>query len=423
MVAEVALRASTVAEVAPGVLRDLRPFLAVARSGSIAEAARELERSSATVSRAISEMERILGVPLFERTSRGLVPTAAGTATLARGKRIETELRHAAQQVAVARSQADGVHVEPAPDWWYDARRLRLAIALTELRRVSLAADALGLTQAGASMALRRLEEGVGLELFERTAGGLLPTYAAVQVAAHGSRVEAELRHLVSDLASLGDCSGGSVVVGALPLGRTTVLPSAIAEVVAAHAGIRVTTVESHFEHLLDGLRSGSIDVLLSAARDADGLDGCVAEPLFEDRLALIAGAGHRLAGRESVRTDELLAERWVLPRATSSSRRLFEEALRAVGLVPPVPLVESADLAVVRHLVVADGAVAVVSARQFEVELGRGDLVELRTELPPMTRSVRLLRRAGTVTSPALDALLVALRRSAAATTTRSRA
>lgn len=56
----------------------LRYFLEVARSGSISEASTRLNVASSAISRQISSLEKMLGTPLFERRSRGMVVSAAG---------------------------------------------------------------------------------------------------------------------------------------------------------------------------------------------------------------------------------------------------------------------------------------------------------------------------------------------------------
>jgi len=58
----------------------LRTFIAVVDAGSILGAAKRLGSYQPTVSRQVAELESQLGVPLFERTGRGLVPTVAGLA-------------------------------------------------------------------------------------------------------------------------------------------------------------------------------------------------------------------------------------------------------------------------------------------------------------------------------------------------------
>jgi DNA-binding transcriptional LysR family regulator len=56
-------------------LRDLHIFLTVSQRGSMAQAAAQLGVSQPAVSGVIADLERTLGVPLFERSSRGVKPT------------------------------------------------------------------------------------------------------------------------------------------------------------------------------------------------------------------------------------------------------------------------------------------------------------------------------------------------------------
>ena len=65
-------------------LRDLHVLLAVAQSGSMAKAARELLISQPAVSQAIADLEQTLGVRLLDRNPRGIEPTAYGRALLDR---------------------------------------------------------------------------------------------------------------------------------------------------------------------------------------------------------------------------------------------------------------------------------------------------------------------------------------------------
>jgi len=74
-------------------LRDLHIVLAVAEWRSMAKAARHLSVSHPVVSRAIGELERELGVRLFDRTPQGVEPTVHGRTVLHRGLAVFDELR------------------------------------------------------------------------------------------------------------------------------------------------------------------------------------------------------------------------------------------------------------------------------------------------------------------------------------------
>jgi DNA-binding transcriptional LysR family regulator len=80
-------------------LRDLHIVLAVAEAGSMTRAAEELAVSYPVVSKTISELERTLGVRLFDRSISGVEPTHYGRALLKSGVAVFDEMRKGLQQI------------------------------------------------------------------------------------------------------------------------------------------------------------------------------------------------------------------------------------------------------------------------------------------------------------------------------------
>jgi DNA-binding transcriptional LysR family regulator len=80
-------------------LRDLHIALAVADAGSMTRAAEELAVSYPVVSKTISELERTLGVKLFDRSVSGVEPTHYGRALLKSGAAVFDEMRRGLQQI------------------------------------------------------------------------------------------------------------------------------------------------------------------------------------------------------------------------------------------------------------------------------------------------------------------------------------
>jgi len=80
-------------------LRDLHIALAVAEAGSMTRAAEELAVSYPVVSKTISELERTLGVKLFDRSISGVEPTHYGRALLKSGVAVFDEMRRSLQQI------------------------------------------------------------------------------------------------------------------------------------------------------------------------------------------------------------------------------------------------------------------------------------------------------------------------------------
>jgi LysR family transcriptional regulator for metE and metH len=73
-------------------LKQLRGFESVIDAGSIAGAAKKLHLTSPAVSLQIRELEKIVGIPLFERSKSGLKPTAGGQAILDLANQIQSSL-------------------------------------------------------------------------------------------------------------------------------------------------------------------------------------------------------------------------------------------------------------------------------------------------------------------------------------------
>jgi len=87
----------------------VRSFLAVLDAGSVSAAAKLSGARQPTLSRHVAELEAQLGAPLFERTGRGVVPTAAALAIVDAARRMEDAALAVGRGLASARSLTRGV--------------------------------------------------------------------------------------------------------------------------------------------------------------------------------------------------------------------------------------------------------------------------------------------------------------------------
>jgi len=286
-------------------------------------------------------------------------------------------------------------------------RRIRAFVALTEQHHMPSVAESLGITQPAVSIAVRQMEDGIGVALFERTARGMMPTPAGAALALRLKRALAEVRHAVADIASLRGITQGTVTVGALPLGRTRLLPESIAGVVAKHPGLRVATMEGSFEALAASLRAGDLDFILGALRPVEYASDLQSEPLADDELGIVCRCGHPWAKRKQIPHRDLARARWVLPRVNTPNRMLFERALTARGLPPPNVVVETSDLAVLRGVLLNSDLLTAISRHQLSYELAAGLLTLLPVPLQDTRRVIGITRRTDSLASPGAKMLM----------------
>lgn len=94
--------------------RHLQMLLALQRCGSLRGAADALSLTQPALSKALGEVEAMLGLALFTRTARGLTPTAAGLATIRSAGWMLAELEHARRE-ALDGAQATAIVRVGAP--------------------------------------------------------------------------------------------------------------------------------------------------------------------------------------------------------------------------------------------------------------------------------------------------------------------
>jgi LysR family transcriptional regulator of gallate degradation len=378
--------------------------MAVCEAGSISRSSGAIFKASSAIARAVAALERGLGVPVFERKPRGMLLNAYGEAVRQRGVRINEEIAEAVEDFSRAGRRQHSLDRSVVSRLLLNGRGLLLLIGIAELRSLSAAGARMGLSQSGASMALTRMEAALGQKLFQRMMQGMIATDAGARLISRGKRIVAELRHMQADIAAISGSLQGHVAIGALPLGRTHLLPAAIAAALRRFPNIRVTTVESPYDVLVAGLRDGEIDFIVGALRPDDA--ELITEPLFADRLGIIVRSGHRLVGVASSLRD-LLDACWILPRPGAPGRGLIDLAFREMALTPPLPAVETGDLAVLRSLLMNSDMLTAISPRQLSHEIAAGDLAQLPVDLPMTERPIGLTSRARAMLSaPALAIL-----------------
>jgi LysR family transcriptional regulator of gallate degradation len=391
-------------------LRCIRDFISVAETGSVTKSSVAIFKAASAIARAIAELEDCLGVALFERKPRGMLLNAYGVAVRNRALRIADEIAAALDETSRIGKRHHAAGRNAVTTLLLNGRGLLLLISLSKLRNLSAAASHVGLSQSGASMSLSRMESALGQPLFHRMMQGMITTDAGAKIVSRGRRIFAELRHMRSDVAAIAGTTQGSITIGALPLGRTYLLPTAIASALHRHPKIRVTTVESPYEALVAGLRDGVVDFIVGALRPEEKNVGLVTERLFEDRLGIIVRAGHPLAGAK-LTLKGLLQQQWILPRPGAPARGLIDVSFRELAIEPPTPSVETGDLAVLRGLLKHSDMLTAISPHQLLYEIASGDFVELPIDLRKTVRQIGITARAGALLSPAAQAVLDEIR------------
>lgn len=392
-------------------LIQIRAFIQVVACKSISKAAEQLFRTQSAITRSIQDLEHALGVPLFQRHANGMLVTDFGTSILPRVRRAIEELHQVPKILNKLLGRVDNARSDSDPMYLYNVRRLYIFISLCDTGHMQTVANQFSLTQPAVSAALKVLEDGAGVSLLERSPHGLVLTLAGREVEANIRRTLNELEKIPADIAARKGIMAGKVRVGALPLGRTRILPQAIIELTGRYPGISVATNESAFDSLACDLRRGDIDFIFGALRDINYAADIFNEGLFTEEMVILARKGHPLSVSNDLQPERLHEASWVLSRPSTPARRLLDNSFIAMGIPVPVPVVETGDLAIVRGVLLNSDMLAAVSAHQLEHEILNGELVKLPISMPDTRRDIGLMYRVGCLHSPAAQAMIDCLK------------
>lgn len=132
-------------------LRHLTLIDAIARDGTLLGAAQTVGLTQSAVTKALQEAEAVVGARLFDRTNRGVRPTAEGSVLVAHARLVLTQLRHAGQELEDLRSGAGG----------------RVAVGVSVSAAVRMLPEAIGL--------VRQTRPNLAITVKEGTTDILLP--------------------------------------------------------------------------------------------------------------------------------------------------------------------------------------------------------------------------------------------------------
>ncbi len=294
-------------------------------------------------------------------------------------------------------------------------RHLVLLVELGRHGSIAHAAQAANLTQPGASKLLGELEHALGVQLFERLARGVSPTWYGKVLIRRAGAALAEMDAAHQEVMELLSGLRGRVGVGTVLAPATGLVPKAINLLKERHARVHVSVNLSTSKVLIERLRSGDLDLVVGRILDTAAADELHFEPLTDEPHLLIARTGHPLAGRDDVRLEELMAQCWVLPPAGSILRDRLTALFLSHGLEQPAETVETADLPVVTSLLLGSDMIVALPVEVVQPYIEAGLLAILPFDLGVSMDSYGIVTRKRHQLSPGAEAMLLALRDSAA--------
>ena len=259
-----------------------------------------------------------------------------------------------------------------------DVLHLRQIVAIHQHGSFARAAEALGVAQPSLSNSIARLEDLLGVKLFDRTAAGSRPTPVAELLLARAPMVIAQADDIERDAALMAS-GAGEIRIGFGAALRETLAPRLLVHIADRHPLLKVTTSVAHATRLAPRLISREVDIVVVALdRYLDNLP-VQSTPVFACDYAVAVAPSHPLAAaRHRLTTEELLAYRCAGAPYGHGSTNLLSVA----DDHPNATAYMGDDFGLMAALARSGHCVLLAAACAIQDDLAAGRLVRLDVEL-----------------------------------------
>jgi DNA-binding transcriptional LysR family regulator len=185
--------------------------------------------------------------------------------------------------------------------------QVELLYHVVRARTLTAAAESLHISQPAVTKQVRALEESLGMQLFHRRGGRLVPTVEAILLSEQVERTQSSLRALNELAHRLRIGALGHLSICAIPAVTERLLPNVIARFQQEFPHIFVEVTIENAERMLDLVESQQVDIGICAPfREMRHVEET---PLLTSRIVCAVSAKDPLRKRKSIRLDELLGQ------------------------------------------------------------------------------------------------------------------
>lgn len=190
--------------------------------------------------------------------------------------------------------------------------QLQYLVALDEHRHFIKAAQSCFVTQPTLSMQIKKLEEELGVKLFDRGKQPIIPTDVGILIVEQAKQVLNETRKIENILLEYKGEVAGDLNVGIIPTISPYLMPHLIRNISRRYPDVRLNVRELMTEEIISLLQKDHLDVgILATPLDMDGM---IERPIFYEKFCLYLNPNHPAYDQDELDTTQLLEDKlWLL--------------------------------------------------------------------------------------------------------------
>ncbi|KAA2243791.1 LysR family transcriptional regulator [Chitinophaga agrisoli] len=190
--------------------------------------------------------------------------------------------------------------------------QLEYVVAVDTYRSFNAAAEKCFVTQPTLSMQIQKLEDSIGVKLFDRTRQPVVPTELGKEVIAQARVMLAEYQKINEIITDRNRDLTGELKIGIITTVAPYIIPKLITQFMQKYPGVKLMIWEQTTEQIIQQLKQGTIDCgILSTPLQEPQL---IETPLFYENFVAYVANCSKLADKKHIGPDDInVDELWIL--------------------------------------------------------------------------------------------------------------
>jgi len=282
---------------------------------------------------------------------------------------------------------------------------LRYIVALARERHFGRAAEKCFVSQPTLSVAVKKLEEELGVILFERAPNEVRTTDIGARVVAQAERVLSETAQVAEIAAAGKDPLTGPLRLGCIYTIGPYLLPRLVPLLKESAPGMPLIIEENFTARLVEKVKSSELDVAVLALPIEE--PGLVAQPVYDEMFRVLLPVASSLCSHKKITAEDLVGDQLLMLGPGNCFRdQVLDLCARAEAGASP-HILEGSSLETIRHMVASGVGMTVMPASAVDGIEARDPLLRVRPFADPQpTRRVGLVWRNSFPRFQAIDIL-----------------
>jgi|GEM_PF-987535 len=290
-------------------------------------------------------------------------------------------------------------------------KHLQHLLAIIEQGTIHRAAESLHLTHTAVTRSLNKLEEGLGVALFERSKAGMTPTAFCLQITGSCQQVLVDIGEIKREADIYRNLSGGLLRIAVGKAARGLILRDTLPLFHARYPKITVHITEDTPEQLVESLHGRELDIVIAGSGSYRDVEDLSLQLLQKIPMSILVRPGHPLITEIEAGLQCLIHYPLVGATMIGKSHPVYKLLSTYLEVEQKEsdrwPTIMCSDYPTIENILVSSDACLIGPVREFSRQLAEGRLVSIDIPGRDISLDLSVIEIANRMRSPAAQAFI----------------